>query len=71
MADAKLVSSPSVTGDGGVTSTVPPSTSEETIAAVTTTGGESVSTEETPEGRTLAQGPYSYPTSLLYYHLSR
>ena len=70
MADAKLVSPPSDTGDGGVASTVPPSTIEGT-AAVTAAGGESAieESEETPEARALAQGPYNYPILPLYYHL--
>lgn len=69
MADAKLASSPSVTGDGGVASTVPPSAIEGTTAAVATACGESASVEETPEARALAQGAYSCPISLFYYHL--
>ena len=71
MADAKLVSSPLVTNDGGTASTVPPSATEGTTAALTATGGESVSieeSEETPEARALAQGPYNYTTSFFCYH---
>jgi hypothetical protein len=71
MADAKLVSSPLVTEDGGAASPVPPSTTEGTTAALITTGGESVSIEEsgeTPETRALAQGPYNYTTSFFCYH---
>jgi hypothetical protein len=71
MADAKLVSSPSVTGDGVVASNVPPSTTEGTTASVTAAGGESEESGETPEVRGLAQGPYNYPISLLYCHSSR
>jgi hypothetical protein len=70
MADAKLVSSHLVTEDGGAASTVP-STTEGATAALTTTGGESVSieeSEENPEARALAQGPYNYPTSSFCYH---
>jgi hypothetical protein len=69
MAGAKLVSSPLVTEDGGDASTIPPSTTEGITAALTT-GGESVSieeSEETPEARALAQGPYNYPTSFFCY----
>jgi hypothetical protein len=73
MADAKLVSSPLVTEDRGAVSTVPPSTTEGTTAALTATGGESASSsigdsEETPEARALAQGPYNYSTSFFCYH---
>lgn len=68
MADAKLASSPSVTGDGGAASTVPPRAIEGTTAAVATACGESASVEETPEARALAQGAYSRPISLFYYH---
>ena len=64
MADAKPVSSPLVS-DGGAASTIPLSTTEGTTSALTTTGGESVSIEETPETRALAQGPYNYPISPL------
>lgn len=74
MADAKLVSSPLVTEDGGAALTVPPSTTEGTTAALTATSGESVSieeSEETPEARALAQGPYNYPTSFFCYHWPR
>jgi hypothetical protein len=70
MADAELVSSPLVTDDGGAASTVPPSTTEGT-AALTTTGVENVSieaSEETPEARVLAQGPYNYTISYFCYH---
>jgi hypothetical protein len=71
MADAKLVSSPLVTEDGGAASTVPPLTTDVTTAALTSTGSESVSieeSEETPEARALAQGPYYHPTSFFCYH---
>ncbi len=72
MADVKLVSSPLVTEGGGAVSTVPPSTTAGTTAALTATGGESGSiaeeSEETPEARALAQGPYNYSTSLFCYH---
>ena len=71
MADATLVSSPLVTGDGGAASTAPVSATEGTTAARTTTGGESVSIEaskETPEARALAQGPYSYTILYFCYH---
>lgn len=62
MADAKLVSSLMVSGDGGAASAVPPSITEGTTVGLTTTGVESVSieaSEETPEARVLAQGPYN------------
>jgi hypothetical protein len=70
MAD-KLVSSPSATGDEEVASIVPPSAIEGTTTAVAAACGESASIEETPEVRALAQGPYSRPILLLYYHLPR
>lgn len=61
MADAKLVSPPLVSKDGEAALAVPLSTTEETTAALATTGGETVSryeeSEETPEARALAQGP--------------
>ncbi len=69
MADAKLVSSPSVAENGGCAPTVPSSTTEETTAAMTTAGGEIAcieESEETPEARALAQGPYNYSTSLFH-----
>ena len=70
MADAKLASSPSVTGDGGAASTVPPRAIEGTTAAVATACGESASVEETPEARALAQGAYSRPISLFLLSLT-
>lgn len=73
MADAKKVSSPSVSGDRGLVSTAPANT-EETTAPVTVTGGENASgeeSEETPEARVLSQGLCSHPTSPLYSHLSQ
>ena len=66
MADAKLVSSPSITADGGVASTVHPSTTEGRIISVSAAGGESEESGETPEAGALAQGPYDYPISLLH-----
>jgi hypothetical protein len=71
MAGAKLVPSPSATGDEGVASTVLPSATEGATATVATACGESASIEETPEARVLAQGPYSCPITALYYHLPR
>ena len=71
MAGAKLVSSPSASGDEGVASTVLPSATEGATATVATACGESASIEETPEARVLAQGPYSCPITALYYHLPR
>ena len=68
MADTKLVYSPLVTEGGGSASTAPLDTTEGRTAALTTTGVESVaieSSEETPEARALAQGPYNY--SILYF----
>lgn len=65
MDDAELVSFPLETEGGGAASTDPPSTTEGTTAALTA-GGDSISieeSEETPEARALAQGPYNYPTS--------
>ena len=70
MADAKPVSSPLVAEDGGAVSTISPSTTEGITTALTATGGESVSaeeSEETPEARALAQSPYNYPTSIFCY----
>jgi len=73
MADAKQVSSPSVSGDKGLVLTAPANTGEETTAPVTVTG-ENASNEEgeeTPEARVLPQGLCSHSASPLYYHLSR
>jgi hypothetical protein len=61
MADAKLVSSPSVAENGGGAPTVPSSITEETTVAMTIACGETAcieESEETPEARALAQGPY-------------
>lgn len=74
MADAKQVSSPSVSGDGGLAPTAPANTREETTAPVTVTTGENASSEEgeeTPEARVLSQGLCSYSTSPLYSRLSQ
>jgi hypothetical protein len=59
MADAKQVSSPSISGDRGLVPTAPANTGEETSAPVTVSGGENASSEEgeeTPEDRVLSQG---------------
>jgi len=74
MADAKKVSSPSVSGDRGLVPTALANTGEETTAPVTVTGGENASSEEseeTPEARVLSQGLCSHSTSRLYSHLSQ
>jgi hypothetical protein len=67
MDDAKPVSFSLVAEDGGAASIVLPSTTEGTTAALTA-GGESVSIEESPEARALAQGPYNYPTSFFCHY---
>ena len=71
MTDAKLVSSPLVIEGGDAASTLAPGTTEGTTTALTTTGGETVSiesSEETPEARVLAQGPYNHTISYFCYH---
>ncbi|KAH9993373.1 hypothetical protein BJV77DRAFT_1067241 [Russula vinacea] len=67
MADAKLVSSPSITADGGVASTVHPSTTEGRIISVSAAGGESEESGETPEAGALAQVEFYFADTNLPY----
>lgn len=66
MDDAKPVSFSLVAEDGGAASIVLPSTTEGTTAALTA-GGESVSIEESPEARALAQVEFYFADTNLPY----
>jgi hypothetical protein len=67
MADAKVASSPSVSGDGSPARTAPADTMEGTATTIVAVGGGDVSSEsgETAEAKALAQGPCGPLTSFL------
>ena len=73
MADAKVASSPPVSGDGSLTRAVPVDAIEGASTAVVVVGGGDVSIEsgETPEAKALAQGPCGPLISFFYYHSSK